>query len=149
MGQAHPQVKWRAGVVRLGDDVAQMTEHDILVLFGNPVPVALSTLAVVHSRGGNQARVPSPSVVPRDLLRVGDQEFRVDEVGELANGNLGDIGHVVIYVDSPGQPILPGAIKVSAAAGGGVGLRTPAVGELICFEAPDEASGSTGEGAGR
>ena len=36
-----------------------------------------------------------------------------DEVGDLANLNLTDLGHIVVYVNSPEQALLPGAVKAS------------------------------------
>ena len=36
--------------------------------------------------------------------------------GDLANVNLTDLGHVVVYVNSPEQPLLPGAVKAKVVA---------------------------------
>ena len=51
-----------------------------------------------------------------DTIELGGVVLTLDEVGERANLNLTDLGHAVIYVNSPEQPLLPGAIKVSGEA---------------------------------
>ena len=37
------------------------------------------------------------------------------EVGERANANLAELGHVVVYANQPDQKLLPGAVKAAGA----------------------------------
>ena len=61
-------------------------------------------------------------------VRLGAAEYVIDEVGSEANPNLASLGHVVVYVNSPDQPLLPGAVKAS-----GPELPTMSVGNPIAF----------------
>lgn len=120
---------WNAVVLRSGPGAREMLNAGVIVLFGEPVPDALSEICVVHTRGGRTPSAPTRPIVPGDVLTVAGTEFTVDEVGESANSNLSDLGHVVLYFNSPAQSLLPGAIKVS-----GPTPRVPVPGAIIAFK---------------
>lgn len=90
-----------------------MLDTGVIVLFGEPVPDALSDICVVHNRGGRSPMTPKREIVPGDVLNIAGTRYTIDEVGESATSNLGDLGHVVLYFNSPDQSLLAGAIKVS------------------------------------
>ena len=119
---------WNSTVDSIGADAAEMLEAGVVILFGSPVPDELAEVSLVHGLGGDRAVPPSEDVVPGDRVRLGAAEYVIDEVGSEANPNLASLGHVVVYVNSPDQPLFPGAVKAS-----GPELPTMSVGNPIAF----------------
>ena len=115
---------WTATIDRVGEFTTELFDGGCYILFGDPVPDALAEVSIVH----NTRQAPSREIVVGDVVVMDDIELRLDEVGERANLNLTDLGHAVIYVNSPDQPLLPGAIKAS-----GSGFPHPVAGSAITF----------------
>lgn len=104
---------WNAVVLRIGKGAQDMLDTGVIVLFGEPVPDALSDICVVHHRGGRSPLTPQRELLPGDVLNFAGTRYTIDEVGEAATSNLSDLGHVALYFNSPDQSLLAGAIKVS------------------------------------
>ncbi|MFT4218362.1 MAG: PTS glucitol/sorbitol transporter subunit IIA [Micropruina sp.] len=103
---------WSATVDRIGEFTAEMFEGGCYILFGEPLPDALAEVSIVH----RTRQAPSRPIQAGDTLELGGVALRLDEVGELANLNLTDLGHIVVYVNSPDQELLPGAVKASGSS---------------------------------
>ena len=103
------QQLWSATIDRLGEFTAELFEGGCYILFGEPLPEALAEVSIVHTT----RQEPTRPIAAGDTMRLGGVELRLDEVGDLANVNLTDLGHIVVYVNSPEQPLLPGAVKAS------------------------------------
>lgn len=116
------EILWETTVDYVGDLAVELIEGGCLILFGHPVPDALAEVSLVH---GSRAHASS-ELRAGDILTIDGVDFSMDEVGSLATTNLNDLGHVVIYVNSPDQQILPGAIKATGAA-----LPRPGVGSTV------------------
>ena len=104
---------WNAVVLRIGKGAQDMLDTGVIVLFGEPVPDALSDICVVHNRGGRSPLTPQRELLPGDVLNFAGTRYTIDEVGEAATSNLSDLGHVALYFNSPDQSLLAGVIKVS------------------------------------
>jgi PTS system glucitol/sorbitol-specific IIA component len=114
---------WSATVTGLGDDTGEMFSAGVYILFGEPVPPALASISITHAG----ASTSIPEVRPGDRLRVGDTEVVIDAVGSIANKNLGELGHTVVYLNNPKQKLLPGAMSAT-------GPRpVPATGQHLAF----------------
>ena len=120
---------WNAVVLRAGKGAQDMLDTGVIVLFGEPVPDALSDICVLHNRGGRSPMRPKREIVPGDVLNIAGTRYTIDEVGESATSNLGDLGHVVLYFNSPDQSLLAGAIKVS-----GPQPQLPSQGAILTIE---------------
>ncbi|WCC80267.1 PTS glucitol/sorbitol transporter subunit IIA [Cutibacterium equinum] len=120
---------WNAVVLRSGKETQDMLDTGVIVLFGEPVPDALSDICVVHNRDGRSPMSPKRQIVPGDVLNLAGTRYTIDEVGEVATSNLGDLGHVVLYFNSPDQSLLAGAIKVS-----GPKPQVPDQGAILAIE---------------
>jgi len=112
-------------VLRIGKGAQDMLDTGVIVLFGEPVPDALSDI----NRGGRSPLAPQRELLPGDVLNFADTRYTIDEVGETATSNLGDLGHVVLYFNSPDQSLLAGAIKMS-----GPPPQLPDQGAILTFE---------------
>lgn len=103
---------WTATIDRIGEFTDEMFDGGVFIMFGDPVPDALAEVSIVHSTRGAATR----DIRAGDSIELGGVTLTLDEVGERANVNLTDLGHAVIYVNSPEQPLLPGAVKASGPA---------------------------------
>lgn len=113
---------WNATVTHIGDDAPMMFEEGVIILFGEPVPPALADVALVHSGSASAIR----DIAAGDTITIGGTQYTVDSLGEIANSNLAELGHIVLYVNQPDQDVLPGAVMVTGPNG-----ITPAVGDTI------------------
>lgn len=117
---------WQATVSRVGGDAAEMLNGGVLILFGEPVPEALAEVSIVHSGASELLRPPAAG----DVIEFAGQSYVLDEVGGRAAENIIELGHLVLYVNQPGQDLLPGAAKAS-----GPELALPRPGSVIAFRA--------------
>lgn len=115
---------WTTTVTRIGNDAQEMFDAGVLILFAEPVPPALADVSVVHTPAG----APGREIQVGDVFEVAGRQYPVDEVGEKATENLRELGHVVLYLNSVDQKLLPGAVHVR---GDAVPPAPPAAGEQI------------------
>jgi PTS system glucitol/sorbitol-specific IIA component len=114
---------YRSQVTSVGTDAIEMVEGGVVIFFSEPCPAELAEVSIVHAVSlVHPERDPQPG----DLLRVGDSEVTITEVGSLAAANLRALGHIVVYTNAePDQKILPGAIHANGS------LQLPEAGALI------------------
>lgn len=106
-------------VVSIGEDAIEMVEGGVVIFFGEPCPVELAEVSIVHK---SIAHDPQRDPQPGDVLRVGDAQVTVTAVGERAGDNLRQLGHIVVYCNPEvGTNLLPGALH----AQGSLGLPQP------------------------
>ena len=114
---------WTSKVTRIGPHTQEMFDAGVYILFAEPVPDALAEISVVHA-----GQSGDPEVRVGDEFRLGDVVMRIDEVGEIANKNLAELGHSVVYLNMPKQKLLPGAMKAT-----GDSFPHPQVGDSVAF----------------
>lgn len=124
-------VLWQTEITSVGAEAGDLLEGGVLILFGEPVPDALAEVSVVHRLGGDKAVGAADPIAPGDEVHLGEDSFTIDEVGDIANRNLADLGHIVVYVNSPDQTLLPGAVKAT-----GADLAVPAAGDTVSIVRP-------------
>lgn len=102
-------IKYEANVTGLGPLVAEFIDAGILVLFGEGAPDELVEFSILHD--GKALHEP---VAPGDVIVLDDQSFRVLAVGEVANTNLANLGHLVMKFNGASTPEMPGDVCVEA-----------------------------------
>ncbi len=117
-GQGRHVIKYRAVIHEIGPMVAEFLPHGILIFFGEMAPAELREVSLIH----NGTRLESP-IVAGDVLAFSaltgavqeqgkQMQYRVTAVGEMANANLAELGHLVVHFDGATTPNLPGTISV-------------------------------------
>ena len=130
--EEHLVLKYRAVVQEIGPTVTEFLPHGIVIFFGSSAPEELREVSVVHD--GTQLL---SSLVVGDVLRfvsssVGPDEsqeviwYRVTAVGNAANANLAELGHIVVHFDAAPEAHLPGTISVEPTI-----LLSPVIGMTI------------------
>ncbi len=119
---------WESEITHLGEDSGEFIAAGCFILFAEPVSPALAKMSLVHPKGD----ALTSQLQAGDHFVVGEQAVVLDEIGALAQKNLTELGHVVIYVNAPGQELRPGAVKATAEA-----IPTPKEGDRIAFVRPE------------
>jgi len=114
-------LKYHAVVQEVGPMVEEFLPHGILIFFGAAAPAELREVSVIHD--GSDLIAP---LQVGDLLKLAAPEdgegdtpppswFRITAVGDMANPNLAELGHLVVHFDGATTPNLPGTVSVEPA----------------------------------
>lgn len=103
-------MKYEVTVTAIGDSVLSfMKIRNSIIIFDNDVPPAYEGMVVSHTKGEVTA-----DIEVGDTLIMADREYKVTGVGEEANKNLREHGHITLIfgegrtVEMPGQIALDG-----------------------------------------
>lgn len=100
---------FEAKVFEIGPLVKEFIEAGILVFFGRDAPPELVEFSIIHD--GNLA---DQDVQQGDAFIINEQEFKVLAVGEVANTNFRNLGHIILKFNGRNVPELPGDICVES-----------------------------------
>lgn len=99
--------KYKATVTEIGPLVTEFIEEGILVFFGDDAPPELREFSIIHD-----GKTLAADVAPDDKLIIDDDQYTVLAVGEVANKNLSNLGHLIIKFNGQTTPQLPGDVCV-------------------------------------
>lgn len=102
-------LKYEAQITEIGPLVEEFTAAGILVLFGEDAPEELREFSIIHD--GKQLHA---DLEPGDQFTLESESFRVLAVGEVANTNLGNLGHLILKFNGMEEPEMPGDVCVEA-----------------------------------
>jgi PTS system glucitol/sorbitol-specific IIA component len=97
-------------VTAIGEEVPELLEGGVLVLYADGAPPALAEVSVQHSSRDGRIAESAPPVGAR--LVLGTISTRVSAVGESAWHKVLDIGHVVLNFNGAARAERPGEICV-------------------------------------
>jgi glucitol/sorbitol PTS system EIIA component len=103
MGPAH--TRYATEVTAVGEQVGEFVAQGLLIWFAEGAPEELHFFSVLH-----RPTVTSGGVRPGDRLRIDDRTFRVTAVGEVANDNMVNLGHMDLKANGAEDAPLPGDI---------------------------------------
>lgn len=106
---ADSQLKLRTRVTSIGQGVEEFRAAQILVFFQDGAPEELAEFSILHA-----AEINLATVAPGDSLHLGDETFGVLAVGDVANENLANLGHLVVKANGLTQPEMPGDVCVES-----------------------------------
>jgi PTS system glucitol/sorbitol-specific IIA component len=97
--------RYETTVTAVGEQVAEFVEQGLLIWFADGAPEELHFFSVLH-----RPTVTVGGVRPGDVVRIDDSEFRVTAVGEVANDNMVNLGHMDLKANGATEAPLPGDI---------------------------------------
>ena len=100
-------IKYQATITAIGPYVAEFIDHNILVLFGDQAPEELAEFSIIHDGKDMQG-----TLIVGDKVYLGDDRFTVLAVGEAANNNLKNLGHLILKFNGESEPEMPGDVCV-------------------------------------
>ncbi len=104
------QVRYETVVTEVGAEVGSLVAAGVLVWFDDSAPEELRWFSVLH-----RPTVTAGGVVPGDLVCIDDRKLRVTAVGEVANANLVQLGHLDLKANGATEPPMPGDVCVEEA----------------------------------
>jgi PTS system glucitol/sorbitol-specific IIA component len=115
-------LKYRGVIQEIGPMVEEFLPHGILIFFGTTAPPELREVSLVHDGAHLHAQLAVgdllhfiPSSSTDGNITHQPMRFRLTAVGEMANANLAQLGHIVVHFDAASTANLPGAISVEPA----------------------------------
>ena len=99
------QTRYATTVTAVGEQVAEFVGQGILIWFAEGAPEELHFFTVLH-----RPTVTTGGVRPGDLVRIDDKAFRVTAVGDVANDNMVNLGHMDLKANGAADAPLPGDI---------------------------------------
>jgi glucitol/sorbitol PTS system EIIA component len=100
-----PETRYLAEVVSVGELAGQFFDAGIVVLFGEGVPEELADFAVVH-----RPSVTTGGLAAGDRIHLGDEVVTVLAVGDVADENLVNLGHLSLKRNGEHEAALPGDV---------------------------------------
>ncbi len=100
---------YRTVVTAVGDEVADLLDGGVLVLYADGAPPALAEVSVLH-RVQDEVVGHTPSA--GDAFTLGSLHTRITAVGETAWRKVKELGHVVINFNGATNAERPGEICV-------------------------------------
>jgi len=102
-------IKYQATVTAIGPYVAEFIDHNILVLFGAEAPEELAEFAILHD-----GKELAGELIVGDVVSLNDHQFKVLAVGDVANSNLKNLGHLILKFNGEKEPEMPGDVCVES-----------------------------------
>ncbi len=103
-------IKYQGNITAIGPLVTEFIEGGVLVFFGQTAPEELAEFSILHD-----GKELNGTVGPGDRLKLDGNAYRILAVGQVANQNLGALGHLVVKFNGETQPEMPGDVCVEAA----------------------------------
>jgi len=93
-------------IVRIGEQAKLFLDEGIVVFFGDNAPEELQDFAVIHKLEEITGEIKVGSEVT-----LSDVQLKVTAVGDVANENFKNLGHLVLKLDSATEAALPGDVS--------------------------------------
>ena len=100
-------IKFEATVTQIGPMVTEFINAGILVFFGPDAPPELVEFSIIHD-----GKELIEDVVPGDVVMIDDESYKVIAVGEVANSNFRNLGHLIMKFNGKDKAELPGDVCV-------------------------------------
>lgn len=102
---------YTAKIIDIGELVPAFEEENLVILFGPNVPDELKSICVIHE----ELTAEENPLKPGGHISFGNDSYEIVDVGNLANKNFEELGHISVYFREGDNEILPGAIQVKPA----------------------------------
>lgn len=100
-------IKYQGKIISIGPLVDEFKQAGILVFFGKNAPEELVEFSIIHDA--------SELVEPLDVgdsIFLGDEQFNILSIGDVANTNLANLGHLILKFNGETEARLPGDVNV-------------------------------------
>lgn len=98
-------------VKEIGEFVAHYLRENKMILFAAPVPADISAYCVVHCPGKERGMLS-----PGQIMQINHSRYDITAVGDAANNNLAQLGHITLNFDGADRAELPGMVHLSGAS---------------------------------
>lgn len=96
-------------VTAVGEQAGTFFAEGVVILFGEDAPEELAEYSVIH-----RPTVTAGGVAPGAVVELADEQLHVLAVGDVADDNLVNIGHLVLKRNGADAAALPGDVCCDA-----------------------------------
>lgn len=97
--------RYETRVTGVGELAGEFFDAGIVVLFGRDAPEEVAEISVLH-----EPSVTDEGVEVGCTVRIGEEALRVLAVGDVANENLVNLGHLVLKRNGQREASMPGDV---------------------------------------
>jgi PTS system glucitol/sorbitol-specific IIA component len=116
-----PTPIYEISITAIGPLVEEFTEAGVWVFFRDDAPEELAEFALLH-----QSEAPLEPIAAGQVIEIDGQHYAVTAVGDVANKNIRDLGHLVLKANGATEVELPGEVCIEARP-----LPQPAIGTML------------------
>lgn len=98
---------YRTTIVEVGPEAATFLEENMAITFAGDAPEGLRPFCFLVEKAELEGNLEGGQPV-----LIGSQQWRITAIGEVAQQNLHNLGHVTLVFDGETEPRMPGAIHV-------------------------------------
>lgn len=100
-------VIYHSKINQIGEFAPEALTDGMLILFKQGAPSDLADYCFLHSHGDLQQEIQVGH-----KLQLGNHIYKITSVGDVANDNFRELGHVTLKFDGKSQAELPGNIHL-------------------------------------
>jgi PTS system glucitol/sorbitol-specific IIA component len=100
-------IKYQGKIISIGPLVDEFKQAGILVFFGKNAPEELVEFSIIH----DASELVEPLNVG-DSIFLGEEQFNILSIGDVANTNLANLGHLILKFNGETEARLPGDVNV-------------------------------------
>lgn len=100
-------IKYQGTVTAIGPFVQEFLDHNIIVLFGLNAPEELAEFAILQDGDNLKSELTAG-----DRVWIDDRSYGILAVGDVANDNLRNLGHLVLKFNGHTEVEMPGDVCV-------------------------------------
>ncbi|TSJ90690.1 PTS glucitol/sorbitol transporter subunit IIA [Gilliamella apicola] len=100
-------VIYQSKINQIGEFAPDALADGMLILFKNGAPSDLADYCFVHSHDDLKQDIQSGQV-----FQIGKHAYQITSVGDVANTNFRELGHITLKFDGSNKAELPGTIHV-------------------------------------
>ena len=101
-------VIYQTTITRIGQSAADALSDQMLITFREGAPADIEEYCFIHNHGELAG-----ALQPGAELQLGEQRYPVTAVGEVAEQNLRELGHITLRFDGQPQAEYPGTVHVA------------------------------------
>lgn len=92
----------------IGELVPAFREQGMLVFFGANAPEELHDFCILHT-----VTTQGENLLAGDVVHIGEDEFTILAVGDVASANLMNLGHLNLKANGQTTPEMPGDVNIA------------------------------------
>ena len=101
-------VIYQTTITRIGQSAADALSDQMLITFREGAPADIEAYCFIHNHGELAG-----ALQPGAELQLGELRYPVTAVGEVAEQNLRELGHITLRFDGHRQAEFPGTVHVA------------------------------------
>jgi len=98
---------YQTEITKIGSLASEFIEGNMLILFKTDAPAELADYCLLHKQNELNDEISAG-----DTLYIGEESFRIMEVGGAVNKNLAALGHITIRPEAGEEENLPGTLVI-------------------------------------